>query len=72
MENEEIFDYVRRLSFEKKCVINLTICPDGQMRIQASGNTTDFVLIDANMDKDVIKCFIEDTVKRATSREEES
>lgn len=65
MENETIYEYARRLAYETGVLISLCITPNGDLKIQANGKTSEFVLLGARADPPTIKGFIKDTVKRS-------
>lgn len=60
-----MLNYIYELCKEHKCTCDLIIGPDGAMSVKVHGKCTDFLIIRADWDEDIIKDCIKDTIRRA-------
>lgn len=59
-----MIEYIYEKCKEHNCAITLNIGTDGSMNITVYGKCTDYLVIEATMDEELIKKCINDTIRR--------
>ena len=60
-----MINYIYELAKEHNCVIGLCVSPDNALKITVYGKFTDYLIIGAYWDEELIKDSINDVIRRA-------